>query len=330
MQDVAALAGVSLKSVSRVVNREPGVSEELARRVGRAVAELGYRHNVAASNLRRRRPTASIGVLVQDLSNEFCSEVLHAIEERARDRGFVVLATSIEEDADRELAAVDALLARGIDGLLLMPATRDQSYLDNDRASGLAVVAVDRRPVVTPIDAVVSDNQGGAAEAVGHLVAHGHRRIAFLGDSPSIPTAVERRDGYRTALRASRLPLDPELERMGLGSRDDAVAVTHALLDLEAPPTALVAGRNVICTAALIALQERGLWGRVALVGFDEVAVAEVVDPRVTVVRQDTRAIGARAVDRLLARLGGDTSPPSLDVVATELVERGSGEITPA
>ena len=181
MRDVAALAGVSVKTVSRVVNDEPGVTEALSRRVSAAVAELGYRHNLTASHLRRGHRTASIGVLVQDLSNEFCGAVLRAIEDRARAEGVVVIASSIDEDAELERETAHGLVARRIDGLILMPASRHQDYLDTDRASGLAVVAVDRRPLVTDIDAVVADNQGGAAEAVGHLISHGHRRIAFLG-----------------------------------------------------------------------------------------------------------------------------------------------------
>ncbi len=329
MHDVAALAGVSLKSVSRVVNREPGVSAELARKVGAAVAELGYRHNLGASNLRRGRRTASIGVLVQDLSNGFCSEVLRAIEDRARSRGVVVMASSIEEDPDREREAVDGLVARRIDGLILMPASRDQAYLDADRAAGLAVVAVDRSPLSTPLDAVVADNQGGAAEATGHLLAHGHRRIAFLGDSAGISTAVERRDGYRMALRASGVRPDPHLERVDLRTRDDAVQATRELLAMEEPPTALFAGRNVICTGAVLALQQAGLSHQVALIGFDEVAVGEFVQPRITVVRQDTHAIGTHAIDRLLARLDGDQSPAAIEVIPTALVQRGSGEIPP-
>jgi LacI family transcriptional regulator len=329
MRDVAALAGVSLKSVSRVVNQESGVSSDLARKVAAAVTELDYRHNLAASNLRRGTRTASIGVLVQDLSNGFCSEVLHAIEDRARSRGVVVMASSIEEDPAREREAVDGLVARRIDGLILMPASRDQSYLDADRAAGLAVVAVDRRPFATPLDAVVADNQGGAAEATGHLLAQGHRRIAFLGDSAGIPTAVERRDGYRMALRAAGIHPDPSLERVDLRSRDDAAAATTELLALPDPPTAFFAGRNVVCTGAVLALQQAELSHRVALIGFDEVAVGEFVQPRITVVRQDTHAIGTSAIDRLLARLDGDRSPASTHVVPTSLVRRGSGEIPP-
>ena len=327
MHDVATLAGVSLKSVSRVVNAEPGVSDAMARKVRSAVAELGYRHNLTASHLRRGQHTSSIGVLVQDLGNSFCGAVLRAIEDRAREQGVVVMAASIDEDEDRERETAHGLVARRIDGLILMPATRHQDYLDADRAAGLAVVAVDRRPLVSEVDAVVADHQGGAAEAVGHLLAHGHRRIAFLGDSAEISTARERRDGYRMALRASGITAEPAFEQMDLRTTEEARLAVHALLDRRAPPTAIFAGRNVICTGAVRALQQASASHRVALIGFDEVEVAELVDPQVTVVRQDTHAIGTRAFDRLLARLDGDDSPVTVDVVPTSLVQRGSGEI---
>ena len=229
MQDVAALAGVSLKSVSRVVNGESGVSETLANRVTNAVSELGYRHNLAASNLRRRgQRTASIGMLVQDLSNGFCSETLRAVEDRARERGVVVMAASTDEDGDRERELVMGLVSRRIDGLIMMPTGPDLSWLGVELASGLAVVTVDRTPAIPELDGVVVDNQGAAAEAVGHLMSYGHRRIAFLGDAPSISTAVDRRAGYRAALRAAGVTPDPVLERLGLRSRDDARAATAA------------------------------------------------------------------------------------------------------
>jgi len=329
MQDVAALAGVSLKSVSRVVNAEASVSDALRQRVSQAVSELGYRHNLAASNLRRGQRTASIGMLVQDLSNAFCSETLRAVEDRARERGVVVMAASIDEDEVRERELVMGLVSRRIDGLILMPSARDLSWLDVEIASGLMVVTIDRKPAFPEIDGVVVDNQGAAAEAVGHLLAHGHRRIALLGDAPSISTAVDRRDGYRAALRAAGLMPDPGLERVGLRSREEARAAAAELLALPDPPTALFAARNVICEGAVVALHQRGLESQVALIGFDEVTVAEMVEPAISVIRQDTYEIGSRCIDLLLARLDGDHSPVRVEVVPSTLVARGSGEIRP-
>ena len=327
MNDVAARAGVSLKSVSRVVNGEAGVSVDLARRVGEAVRELGYRHNLTASNLRRGHRTKSIGMLVQDLSNEYCSAILRAVEDRARERGVVVMAASIDEDAGRQRELVEGLVARRIDGLILMPTGNDLSWLEVDVASGLVVVSIDRRPLLPAMDAVVADNQGDAAEAVGQLLAHGHRRIAIIGDSPAISTAVERRDGYRAALRAAQLTPDPALERLGVRTRDEAVTTAVELLHLPDPPTAIFAARNVICEGVIIALQRHRRVHDVALIGFDEVAVAEMVEPQISVVSQNTYAIGRRAIDLLLSRLDGDDSPARVDIVSSTLVRRGSGEI---
>jgi LacI family transcriptional regulator len=327
MIDVAALAGVSLKSVSRVVNGEAGVSEDLARRVDAAVRELGYRHNLGASNLRRGARTKSIGMLVQDLSNEYCSATLRAVEDRARERGVVVMAASIDEDEVRQRELAEGLVARRIDGLILMPTGRDLSWLEVDLASGLVVVSVDRRLPHPEMDAVVADNQGATAEGVGHLLAHGHRRIAFLGDSPMISTAVERRDGYRAALRAAQLTPDPALERLGVRDREEGCAAANELLDLPDPPTAFFAARNVICEGVVMALQQRRLSHEVALIGFDEVTVAELVEPQITVVRQNTYEIGRRAIDLLLARLDGDESPVRVETVPSTIVRRGSGEI---
>lgn len=330
MQDVAALAGVSLKSVSRVVNGETGVSAPLADRVRKAVVELGYRHNLAASNLRRGARTSSIGMLVDDLSNEFCSATLRAVEDHARPRGVVVMAASVDEDGERERELVTGLISRRIDGLIMMPTSPDLSWLVADRASGLAVVCVDRMAAVPPLDSVVIDNQGAAAEAVGHLIAHGHRRIALLGDLATITTAVDRRGGYRAALRAAGITPDPTLERMDLRTRPEAYAALTEMMARDDPPTAVFAARNTLCEGAVLALQRLGLSHDVALIGFDELAVAELVEPHVSVVRQDTYEIGRRAMDLLLARLDGDTSPVRTETVATELVPRGSGEIRPA
>ena len=330
MHDVAALAGVSLKSVSRVVNREAGVSPALAERVERAVLDLGYRHNLGASFLRRGRRTASIGMLVQDLSNGYCSETLRAVEDRARQEGVVVMASSIDEDPRREREIVEGLVARRIDGLILMPTARDLSWLQPDIDAGLAVVCIDRRPALPELDAVLADNQGSSAEATGHLLAHGHRRIAFLGDIESIPTASERRDGYRAAMRAAGLRPDPGLEVMGLRSRDEARAATSELMALTEAPTAIFAGRNVITEGAILGLRDCGRQLTTALVGFDEVAVAEMVSPQVTVVRQGIYQIGQRAIDRLLARLGNHDAPIHVDVVGSDIVIRGSGEIRPS
>jgi LacI family transcriptional regulator len=330
MRDVAALAGVSLKTVSRVVNRETGVSADVTTRVERAVAQLGYRHNLAASNLRRGHGrSAMVGAVLQDVSNSFSASLLRSLEDEARDRDVAIVASSLDEEPERERSIVESLVRRRVDGLLLVPATERQDYLADDLRNGLPVVFVDRRPHGVDTDSVTVDNGLGARLAVDHLVAHGHRRIALVGDLPTIQTARARLEGYEAALRRAGIDPDPRLTVMSMRSSEDAIAGVSRLLDLDDPPTAIFAARNSLAVGAIRALHLRGIAGRVALVGFDDFPMADIVDPPLTVIRQNVRAIGAEVARRLFARIDGDTSAPHHVVLAPELVARGSGEIRP-
>ena len=327
MQQVAAAAGVSLKTVSRVVNRETGVSAELIARVEAEVQRLGYRHNLAASQLRRGRRTASIGVLLQDLGNDFCAELLRAVEDRARESGVVVISASLDEEVDREHELIVGLVERRIDGIILMPASHDHSYLAEEMEAGVEVVFVDRHPARLHVDSVATDNHGGARSAVRHLVAAGHRRIGFVGDDQSIDTARERLEGYRAGLAEAGLPVDRELERPGYGSPTGSERAVMDLLALPDPPTALFTARNDATVGAVRALRQLGQAHHTALVGFDDFATADLLEPAVTVIRQDARGQGLTAVDLLLARLGGADDPVRRVVLGTTLVPRGSGEL---
>src|SRR5438445_2990270 len=179
MRDVAALARVSLKTVSRVVNGAPTVDADLADRVRRAVAQLNYRHNMTASNLRRGdRRSFMIGLMLEDVSNPYSSSIYRAVEDVARERGVGLLAGSLDEDPVRERELTATLVARRVDGLIIVPAGRDHSYLRAEREMGTAFVFVDRPPAMLPADSVMADNREGAIAAVRHLIGYGHRRIA--------------------------------------------------------------------------------------------------------------------------------------------------------
>src|SRR5437660_8726907 len=190
MLDVAALAGVALKTVSRVVNGEPGVSPALEAKVRRAIEQLNYRRDANASMLRRLgRKTQTIGLVLEDVANPFSSALHRAVEDAARERGVLVFAGSCDEDPDRERELIGSFRDRRVDGIIVVPASHDHSYLYEERRAGTALVFVDRRASHLDADSVVSDNLGGATEGVRHLLAHGHRRIGFLGDLLSISTA---------------------------------------------------------------------------------------------------------------------------------------------
>jgi LacI family transcriptional regulator len=328
MRDVAALAGVSFKTVSRVINGETGVSPVLATRVREAADRLDFRPNLAASNLRRADgKTASVGLLLEDVSNPFSAAIHRAIEDVARPRGVAVFAGSLDEDPDRERTLVQAFAARRVDGLVIVPAGRDHGYLLNEIRAGLSVVFVDRRPGFLDADAIVSDNREGAEAAVRHLTEFGHRRIAYLGDLLQISTAQERHMGYVAACSEAGLQFDPGLVVHGLHTSDMAEAAATRLLTGDDPPTAIFASQNLVTIGVVRALRALGLQETIALVGFDDVPLADLLSPGLTVVAQDIAQIGHLAADRLFRRLDGDRGPSVEEIVPTRFVVRGSGEI---
>lgn len=329
MTDVAALARVSLKTASRVINGETTVAVELAERVRWAASALEYRPNLAARSLRRSdRRTRTIGLLLENAANPFSAALHRAVEDVASARGVAVLAGSVDEDPARERELVLALVSRRADGLIIVPSGDDQSYLATEQRSGVSIVFVDRRPQLLRADAVLSDNVMGARSAVEHLLAAGHRRIAFLGNLRRIATSNERFRGYAEALKEAGIPLDEELVRFDLHDVRTAEATVASLLKGLAP-TALFTTQNLVTEGALHALRSLGLSHHVALVGFDDISLSDLLDPPLTAVAQDPAQIGTTACQLLFERMDGDTSPPREHLIQTRLIIRGSGEIPP-
>src|SRR4051795_757111 len=330
MREVAAVAGVSLSTVSRAINGDPKVAPDLAEKVRQAGAMLGYRRDITATTLRRAdRLSASIGLVFDDVANPFHAMLQRGIEDVARERGVLAFAGSSDEDAERERDLVQAFLSRRVDGLIVVPAGNDHGYLARDRDAGVAVVFVDRPPGFIDADVVLSDHAGGARAATAHLLAAGHRRIGYLGDRQRIQSAAERLRGHSEALAAHGVPLDPALVRLELADSAAAAAATADLLAIDDPPTAVFAAQNLITVGAVSALRARAVQHEVALVGFDDLPLADAVDPGLTVVAQDVGGLGRAAAEVLFARLDGDGGPSRHVVLTTTLIPRGSGEIAP-
>jgi LacI family transcriptional regulator len=323
MRDVARTAGVSLKTVSRVVNGETTVAPDLAARVRAAVESLHYRPHIGASMLRRNdRRSRTIGVLLEDVSNPFSAAVHRAIEDEAHERGVHVLTGSLDEDPRRERDLTRAFAQRQADGLVLTPAGSDQRHLSS--LGDLPIVFVDRPAEGYRGDRVLATNTAGAAEAVRHLLRQGHRRIAFLGDHTRIWTARSRYDGYLAAMAAAGLTPFGAHDLHDPAAAEDAVAV---LLDRADAPSAFFSAQNLITIGAVRALRRRRCRYTVALVGFDDFPLADLLEPAVTVVAQDPAAMGRAAAQALFERIDGFAGPPRLIAVGTTLVARGSGEI---
>lgn len=330
MRDVAALAGVSIKTVSRVVNGEPTVAEDLVERVRVASAQLNFQPNLTASSLRRRDGKSStIGLLVQDVANPFSAAIFRAVEDVATTAGVSVLAGSLDENPERERELTSDLIARRVDGLIIVPAGHDHSYLQLEQRAGMAFVFTDRPPNLLAADTVLTDNRGGAAAGVRYLLERGHRRIGYVGDLQSIASAQERYQGYADAHAEAGIPVERHLVRHGMHSQEKARAACVELLTSENPPSALFTAQNLITIGAVRALRDLGLENSTALLGFDDFDVADLLQPAVTVVAQDPAAMGKLSAELLLKRIAADKSPPQTYVIPTSLIVRESAEMPP-
>src|SRR5437764_2258112 len=254
MSDVARLAGVSIKTVSRVVNDEPGVHPDTAERVLAAIEQLGFRRNLGARNLRRGSSTGTIGLVLEDVGNPFYSVLTRAVEEVARQFGRQVLTGSSAEDPARERELALEFCSRRVDGLIVVPAGMQHGYLVPEMRAGTPVVFVDRPAGDVVADTVLVDNLGGTIEAVTHLATHGHRRIAFLGDSPDIFTAAERLRGFREGCVRNGIAFDESLVSMGTPTPESIGHAVKRLLHGPDPATAVIAGNNRIAVHLLRAL----------------------------------------------------------------------------
>jgi LacI family transcriptional regulator len=338
MKDVAAHAGVALKTVSRVVNNEPGVADEMANRVRISIAELGFRRNDSARLLRTGQAASTIGLIMEDIGDPFYSALSRAAEDVAHRHGALLLIGSSDEEPARERQMTLSFCARRVDGLIIVPAGTDHRYLLPEIEAGIAAVFVDRPAGLIDTDVILSDNEGGAYTGVSHLIRHGHRAIGFLGDSADIYTARLRHRGYREAMRSAGLRIDESWVAL---APPDASRVARALARMITGAdsvTALFCGNNrstVLAVRELTTLGRRpgghagGPAGAVALVGFDDFELADMITPPITVVAQDPGEMGRLAAELLFRRLSGERGPTQRITLSTHLIARGSGEVPP-
>jgi LacI family transcriptional regulator len=327
MTDVAAAAGVSLKTVSRVVNAEPGVTAETEARVREAIEQLGFRRNYVARALRRGQRFRMLGLVIEDVANPFYAAIARGVEEVTRELGLLLIAGSSDEDPARERELVQLFCERRIDGLLIVPAGDDHRYLLPELFHGLHAVFIDRPPGNIEADVVLLDNLGGAQAAAEHLLVRGHRRIAMVVDHMAVFTQRERWRGFSDALAAAETPIDHGLVRFGVHDAATAEHVTEELLSVADPPTAVFAANNRIAIGVLRGLAARG--ADVEVVAFDDLELAELLARPLTTVSYDAAELGRKAAELLAERLEGDKRPPTRVILPTMLVARDP-EVTKA
>jgi LacI family transcriptional regulator len=324
LTDVAAAAGTSAKTASRVLNGDPRVAVETRARVQRAIAELQYQPDPLARSL-RKGTDETIGVVIDSIADPFFASVTSEIEKVAFANGLTVTVASTGRSADRERLLLDGLVRRKVAGVILAPASLNHAYLGG---ASCAVVFIDRGPVELDVDAVLVDDYHGARTAVGHLIAHGHRRIAYVGDLLNMETADQRLAGYRAEHEAAGIPVDETLIAADCSEIADATERAGQLLGRAEPPTAFFTANtrsSMGVAPALHALSRTD----VALVGFGDFFMAGSLQPAVTVIDHSPEVIGQLAAERLFHRLAGSTEPSRRIEAPLRLIVRGSGELRP-
>lgn len=329
MADVARSAGVSVATVSHVLNDTRPVLPRTRRAVLDAIDELGYTPNTLARSLVTSR-TRSIGLAVSAISNPYFTEILQGVEAGALEHGYGLLIADPHDDPEHEREVARLLHERRVDGMIVAPSADPRGLLTHLGRHGVPTVFLDRlvdgaaaaaAPPRTPaldgserdapsgadfrFDQVCAENTEPMAALVTHLAGLGHTRIGLVAGLPGLSTTTERISGYRRGLAASGLPYDERLVSRGDSAAQGAERATATLLDLAAPPTALVTANNAMTIGALRALRDRGLSvpDDMALCCFDDFAWADLFSPRLTAISQPSREIGARAVRLLLERL---------------------------
>jgi LacI family transcriptional regulator len=323
------LSGVSIKTVSRVLNGEPYVSDEAAAKVRTAAAQLGFRVNVLARELRSGAASTTVGLLVGDLANPFWSGIARGVERELTARGLRLVTASTDEDPALEWSLTQDMLDRRVRALLVVPSAADHTYLDAERRQGLTVVFLDRPPSRILGDTILLDNANGARMAAEHLLRAGHRRIGVIGDLPRLYTHRERATAFRDAMdRAGVIGWERYL-RPESSDAQAAETDTRELLAMDDPPTALFTLNNWITAGALRALRYTAATRlQPALIGFDDLDLGDLLD--VSVIQHDAEEMGHLAAQTALARLDGDDAPARTVVLPTTLIARGSGERPPA
>jgi LacI family transcriptional regulator len=316
MKDVASRAGVALKTVSRVVNGEAGVTPETARRVLGAISDLGFRRNESARLLRTGR-TATLGFIADTWSNPDHAAIYHGLEDIARQHGYLLYSGSTDSDPEQEERLALAMCARRVDGLILIPTPGSHDYLLSEIEAGVATVFVLRPPGLARADVVLPDEAGGARAAVAHLAGYGHQRIGLLGGDPAGHRYRQLHAGYAEGMAAAGLAVDPAW-------------LTMSVADLATAPVTAVICADQRLTHAAVRMLAVTAPPRLAVIGFGDFELADLVSPPVTVLGYDPALLGRTAAELLIQRLAGDQLPPRRVEIPVRLIARGSAEFPPA
>ncbi|MEE8391967.1 MAG: LacI family DNA-binding transcriptional regulator [Anaerolineae bacterium] len=325
MRDVAEHAGVSVTTVSHVINETRPVSDELQQRVLVAMQELGYQPNLLARGLRRGE-THTIGMITPDNANPFFAEVARGVEDTSFERGYSVILCNSDGDLNKELLYANVLSEKRVDGILFVAVGVSTEHIRDLQAQRMPLVVVDRDIPDVDVDSVLTDNARGGWLATHHLIELGHRRIGCISGPSDVTPSAERVTGYWLALDEGSIPVDEALVMKGDFQYESGYQAAHQLLSMSDPPTAIFACNDLMAIGAIRAALELGrqVPADLSVIGFDDVPLASFANPPLTTIVQPKYEIGTVATTMLLERMRDLDMPPHRRVLDTSLLIRQS------
>lgn len=325
MRDVAKRAGVSVSTVSHVINNTRSVSQGSRQRVEQAMEELGYKPNALARSLRRRK-TNTLGMIVPDSANPFFAEVARAIEDASFAQNYIVILCNSEGDLEKQQTYTNVLIENRVAGILFVAAGVSTELVNELGQRGVPLVIVDREVPGVEVDTVLTDHAQGGCLATQHLVDLGHRRIACIAGNSEVSPSAERVNGYRRTLEKNGITFDESLVIKGDFQYESGYEATRQLLSLERSPSAIFACNDLMAVGCISAARELGMHvpSDLSVVGFDDVRLASFTNPPLTTIVQPKVEIGALATQMLLERLVDQEAPPRFKRLDTKLCVRRS------
>lgn len=325
MRDVAEQAGVSVTTVSHVINKTRPVNPETRTRVEQAMQVLGYQPNMLARSLRRGK-THTIGVILPDNANPYFAEVARGIEDTSFSKGYSVVLCNSDNDLDKEHLYTNVLIEKQVDGIIFVAAGLSEENINSLQKRGVPSVLIDRQVPGVQLDSVFADNQSGGFLATNHLINLGHRSIACITGPKGVRSSSERIGGYLQALAAAGIPANPDWLVEGDFQYQSGYAAAQQLFKTGATPSAIFACNDLMAIGAYRYAYENQLNipGDISIIGFDDIRLAEYTNPPLTTIHQSKDRMGALAAELLLERIANGNLPFRHEIVGVQLVVRSS------
>ncbi len=320
---VAERAEVSVNTASRAINNKPDINEETKKRVLQIAKELGYIRNAAAVALRTKK-TGTIGVVIADNSNPFYAEVLNGIEEAAREKNYHIILANTQRDYQKEEEAINLLLAKRVDGLLITPVQDRDDDIKKLIEANIPFVIVGRDFENIEVDAVYNNEVKGGFLSTEYLIKQGHKRIALINGFLHKSPAKGRLEGYKKALNKYRIPLDESLISVGDINIEDGYERTKQMLEKNLDFTAIFAYNDMMAFGAMQAVKEKGLRipEDIGLVGYDDIPFSSLISPSLTTIKLKKQELGIESVMLLLSHINGNREKPKKIMLDVDIIVR--------